>query len=218
MPSAHEKLKNSRRHRFTLWRPAWKKLTKSKVIDFWENKYRSQASLLPSLKYFNCNYMSLSSPHPLFEAAKSPFEVRKVVVAARLLSGRYRTDHLARHRSKTNPLGLCLLPGCTGQSKGSLEHILLYCNALGETRASMMSHWYKFLSDRPYLFPLILDLTRTEATFMQLPLDPSCIPSVISANTLHADTMQSCFYLSSSEESKPAENLETHMIILNYLK
>ena len=177
-------------------RESWKKLTKSKVIDFWEAKYRSQATLLPSLKYFNCNYMSLSSPHPLFEAAKSPFEVRKAVVAAKMLSGRYRTDQLARHWSKTNSLGLCLLPGCTGQSKGSLEHILLYCNALVETRDSLMSHWYKFLSERPYLFPLILDLTRTEANFMQLLLDPSSIPSVISANTLHTDTLQSCFYLS----------------------
>ena len=123
---------------------AWKKLTKSKVTDFWEIKYRGQTALLPSLKYFNANYMSLSSPHPLFEAANSPFEVRKAVVTARMLSGRYRTDRLARHWSKTNPSGLCLLPDCDGDSIGSLEH---YCQALKQTSTDMTRHWSKFIAD-----------------------------------------------------------------------
>ena len=175
---------------------SWKRMTKSKVIDFWEIKYRAQATLLPSLRYFNSNFMSLTSPHPLFEAARSPFEVRKAIVVAKMLSGRYRTDQLARHWSKTNPMGLCLLPGCTGQSPGTLEHILLYCQALKGTRSDMMLHWDKFLSVRPYLFPLIVDLTSNESSFMQLLLDPSSIPSVKTTNNLHPDCLQCCFYLS----------------------
>ena len=175
---------------------SWKRMTKSKVIDFWEVRYRAQATLLPSLKYFNSNYMSLTSPHPIFEAARSPFEVRKTIVVAKMLSGRYRTDQLVRHWSKTNPLGLCLLPGCDGKSLGTLEHILLYCQALKETRSHMMLHWFKFLSDRPYLFPLIVDLTSNESNFMQLLLDPSSIPSVKTANILQPDCLKSCFYLS----------------------
>ena len=174
---------------------SWKKLTKAKVIDFWEIKYRAQAALLPSLKYFNANYMSLTSTHPLFRAARSPFEVRKAVVTARMLTGRYRTDQLARHWSKTNPQGLCELPGCDGQSLGSLEHILLYCKALTQTRSAMVCHWQLFMSHRSYMIPLILELTSKEETFMQLLLDPSCLPSVIKANSSHSDILQSCFYL-----------------------
>ena len=41
---------------------SWKRMTKSKVIDFWEVRYRAQATLLPSLRHFNSNYMSLTSP------------------------------------------------------------------------------------------------------------------------------------------------------------
>ena len=152
------------------------------------------------LTYYNfekyCQYWTLTSPHPLFRAARSPFEVRKAVVAARMLTGRYRTDQLARHWSKTNPLSLCQLPGCDGKTLGSLEHILLYCEALTETRSAMISHWQSFMSHRSYMFPLILELTNKEETFMQLLLDPSCLPSVLRANSSHSDILQSCFYLS----------------------
>ena len=74
----------------------WKKLTKSKVLDWWEKKICAQAELLPSLKYFHPSYMSLTNPHPIWLHAGSPYEVKKAVIAARMLSGRYRTDRMAR--------------------------------------------------------------------------------------------------------------------------
>ena len=106
---------------------SWKSLTKSKVLDVWEQRLRGQADYLKSLKYFHPGFMSLTTPHPMWASAKSPFEVRKAVVVARMLSGRYRSDQLARHWSKTNQSGLCQLPGCSGGEPGSLEHILLNC-------------------------------------------------------------------------------------------
>ena len=175
---------------------SWKSLTKSKVIDVWERKLRGQVEYLPSLKYFHPAFMSLSAPHPMWASARSPFEVRKAVVVARMMSGRYRTDQLTRHWSKTNKSGLCLLPGCSGGEAGTLEHILLYCPALASARNGVIRLWSNFMVPRNYLFPIISSLTLSEATHMQLLMDPSCIPSVISANRINPDILPSCFYLS----------------------
>ena len=92
----------------------WKKMTRLKVLDFWQTKYRGQADLLSSLQYFRPCVMSLSSPHPIWTSANSPFEVHKTVVTARMLSGRYRVEMLCRHWSRSNREGLCRLPGCVG--------------------------------------------------------------------------------------------------------
>ena len=174
----------------------WKRLTKSKVIDYWEVKLRAQSAILPSLEYFHPEYMSLRAPHPMFLAAHSPFEVRKAIVVARMLSGRYRTDRLARHWSQTNPSGSCQLPGCTGTELGDLPHILLYCPALKGTRSNLVSLWANFIAQRRYLYTLIRSLTSQEKSFMQLLLDPSSIPSVILANKDNSDVLSCCFYLS----------------------
>ena len=91
---------------------AWKNLCKSRVIDWWEQHLRGQAALLPSLQLFKSAFMSLTTPHPIWTTANSPYEISKAVVSARMLSGRYRTDYLSRHWSKRNPSGHCTLPGC----------------------------------------------------------------------------------------------------------
>ena len=103
----------------------WKNVCKSKVIDWFEKHLRAEASLLPSLLFFQPSFMSLTSPHPLWLNAGSPFEVSKAVVVARMLSGRYRTDRLTRHWNKDNPHGFCRLPGCLHE-EGNLAHILLH--------------------------------------------------------------------------------------------
>ena len=43
----------------------FKTLTKKKVIDYWEQKLRSEAKPLSSLQFFRPEFMSLSSPHSL---------------------------------------------------------------------------------------------------------------------------------------------------------
>ena len=82
----------------------WKRLTKSRVLDWWESHYRGIASQLKSLKFFNPSFMSLASPHPLWLTAGSPFEVSKAVIIARMLSGRYRTDKLMSKWSARIPV------------------------------------------------------------------------------------------------------------------
>ena len=77
-----------------------KTLAKLKVLDWWENKLRSDIALLPSLSMFKAEFMSLSVPHPIWTSAiSSNYEVRKATVQARMLGGRYRTCWLRMHWS-----------------------------------------------------------------------------------------------------------------------
>ena len=57
---------------------AFKRQVKSKVCDYWEHKLRLEASLLPSLAFFNPNYYSLNFPHRIFSTAgQKTYEVAK---------------------------------------------------------------------------------------------------------------------------------------------
>ena len=119
-------------------KPKFKALVKSRVVDYWEVKLRSDALSLSSLKFFHPHYMSLLKPHPLWTTCgANPFEVNKAIVQARMLSGRYPTDKLVRHWSR-NKSSVCLLPGCSGSALGSLEHLLLHCPSLAPTRLSLV--------------------------------------------------------------------------------
>ena len=173
----------------------WKKLTKSRILDWWTAKFRGEAEHLDSLQFFNPSFMSLSSPHPLWTSAGSPFEVRKAVISARMLSGRYRTDRLMRHWSTSNPDGLCRLPGCEGQL-GTLPHILLHCPALAAARADCISHWSAFLVPRPWLFPVVSHHTLSgDDLHIKFLMDPSTLPMVISSTHENSKVLKSCFYL-----------------------
>ena len=174
----------------------WKSLTKSKVLDWWQTNLRGVAQHLDSLEFFKPSFMSLSTPHPIWTTAGSPFEVSKAVITARMLSGRYRTDKLMSNWSNSNPAGLCRLPGCEGQL-GTLHHILLECPALSEARTRAISHWNAFLVPRPWLFPIVAHHTLGGGKHLNLQfmLDPSVLSMVISSSRTNQDIIPSCFYL-----------------------
>jgi hypothetical protein len=167
---------------------SWKALCKSRIISWWEVRLRGEAILLPSLKYFYPSYMSLTTPHPLWTMAESPYQVNKANTVATMLSGRYVTDHRARYWSQSNPDGHCQLCLFTGHpaTPGTLEHLLLKCPTLAETRTQSNSNWSAYLADKPSLFPIIMHHTLTpgiegETLKMQLLLDPSSCPMVVKA-------------------------------------
>ena len=120
---------------------------KSSIINFWENKLRGEAVFLQSLEWFKPNFMSLGKPHPIWTTVGSnPHEVSKAVHQARFLSGRYRTESLARHWSQ-NPNGYCLSDTCRNQIEDT-EHILLTCNAYSKCKKNLYSLW---LSNRSHV-------------------------------------------------------------------
>ena len=157
---------------------------KPAVLEYWNKKLRGQASLLHSLKYFNPNYMSLTTTHPIFSTCgTSSYEISKAVVQARYLSGRARVESLTKHWDNSNKEGLCLLCKDTNSVPGSEEHLLLPggCPALAEARLSMTNFFNCYLVSRPYLFPILKTCWNCDSDFLsiQFLLDPSVVPAVI---------------------------------------
>ena len=59
----------------------YKKLLRSKIIDYWEQKLRGEASLLSSLEYFRPDFMSLTHSHPIWwTGGSNPCEITKAVI------------------------------------------------------------------------------------------------------------------------------------------
>ena len=116
-------------------------MVNKKVISYWEICLREEAALLSSLKFFYPQYMSLKSPHSILTTAgSSPAQVRKATIQVLILSGHYRTKALARHWSKSNKAGSCMLfPECS-RAFDDIEHILQYCPALEETRKYLLEY------------------------------------------------------------------------------
>ena len=113
-----------------------KQLFRSHVTDFWQTKLRSDTSVLPSLRYFKPQYMSLSRPHPLFETCgNNSYEICKAISQGHMLSGRYPTDRLVRHFHPGND-GNCSL--CSDNVSGTIEHLLMQCSSLTETRQQLL--------------------------------------------------------------------------------
>ena len=176
-----------------------KKLVKSRVLDYWESKLRSEALKLEeaSLKFFKPNFMSLAKPHSLWTTAGcSPYETAKATIQARMLSGRFRTEELASHWSD-NKEGLCLSPNCEREIE-DIEHILVGCIALEPVRTRLRSSWQTHAIQTPYLHQLInLVLVAPKQLFCQFLLDPSVHPEVISAEQRHGrKVLTEVFYLS----------------------
>ena len=159
---------------------SFKKLVKSKIVDHWEQKLRLEAAPLTSLSYFKPQFLSLCKPHPLLlSAGPNPYEVAKAIVQCKMLSGRYRTELLAKHWS-SNKQGYCLAPTCS-EVEESLEHILLWCPSYEPTRTKIKDLWLS--TSCPTILKLVTTfLTDTPAIKMQFLLDAFVLPTEIKLN------------------------------------
>ena len=127
---------------------SYNKQIRSKIFDYWESELRLKAMELTSAPFFKPEFMSLTCPHQLWTSCGSnPFEIHKAVTQAKMLSGTYVTDKLSRHWSN-NPNGFCSIPGCTGHTLGSIEHLLLSCPALQESRVKLDNLAFKVASEQ----------------------------------------------------------------------
>ena len=169
---------------------SFKSVVKKSVIGYWEAKLRLEAAGLTSLKYFHPQNMSLSSPHPLWLSASSPYEVTKATIQAKMLSGRYRTELLCSHWS-TNTNGWCLTPLCIGLNlKEDLEHILVYCPSLAITRKNLQNFTVKYARANPILYQILsVYCNPCHPQFCQFILDCTCFPEVIAISRLYGSTL-----------------------------
>ena len=120
---------------------AFKKLVKAKVIDYWEQLLKAEASYLPSLIYFKSQYCSLTKPHKLWTfSGGNPYEVTKARIQLLLFTSQYPSGHLTRYWSRDNPSGYCSFPPCKqNQIVETAQHILLICPAYTKIRQRMFS-------------------------------------------------------------------------------
>ena len=168
---------------------SFKKQVKAKILDYWEVKLRLEASFLPSLSFFHPQYMSLDSPHKLWTTAGAkPYEVSKAKIQLMFLGSLYRCGQLTRHWSTTNPSGLCSFPSCTQYNiVESPEHVLLCCQAYDPTRQKLLS-LCQGLQNQVSLSIINNTLaTYSNDIIMQLILDCSAVPEVISSAQCYGD-------------------------------
>ena len=156
----------------------FKKAIKKRVLDHWQELLRNEARDLPSLQYFKSEYYTLARPAIGYAAAgNNSYEVSKLIVQLRMLSGRYRTQRLCRFWSD-NRAGYCLMDTCAQQSE-TVEHIVSLYPALHHVRVRMRDMWLSKTSNMPELYDLvscILSLSETERTKFILELTQPLTP------------------------------------------
>ena len=182
---------------YTPNKESFKKLVKSKIINFWESKLRGEASILPSLQHFHPEYMSLCKTHPIWSTAGSnPHEISKAVQQARFVSGRYRSWNITRQGSEESE-GFCLSPTCTEQVE-TVEHVLVECGAYNLCKARLYSLWLS--TPNKAALRLVLEALSSETSYLlQFILDCSVLPSVRSAVEINGpQLLKDLFYLTRS--------------------
>ena len=174
----------------------FKKLCKLKVIDFWRKELQLKAERLDSLKYFKPEFLSLTTPHPIFTSLNgNPYENQKAKIQSRFISGRYRTERLCRFWS-SNKAGICLLDSCRHQHiPEDLDHILFSCDGLSDTRTRLLEFTSKYVADKLILKPIIdAYLYASRDLFCQFIVDCSVLPPVISLYQMYGPTIHEHLY------------------------
>ena len=129
----------------------------------------------------------------LWSADSNPYDVTKAITQCRMLSGRYRTELLARHWS-SNKSGYCLAPTCI-QIHEDLAHILISCPSYQISRLKLRRLW---LSCKTKLILELLTslLIGPDTELIQFILDPSVHPHVISLSQIYgSDIIRTVFHL-----------------------
>ena len=172
-----------------------KHLFKTKVVDYWQEKLRQEAYHLPSLRYFKPQFMSLLRPHPLWSTCGSnSYEICKAIIQGKMLSGRYRSDKFVRHFSDCD--GNCQL--CSSNVPGSIEHLLISCSSLTTTRDRLMKNLISNVDISDTAKSLIFSSFLSDESSVQLLLDCSTMPDVISISQHDATIIEELFRFSRS--------------------
>ena len=151
-----------------------------------------EAQKLPSLRYMDPRYLSLSSPHPIWCSLDgNPYQAEAASIQALFLSGRYRTERLCRFWSENNH-GFCLLcQNLNLEITENIEHVLLLCAGLTEERRRLYEYSIIFAADNPILKPILDEylFTVDNDLLMRFLLDCSVLPYVITARQLFGDNV-----------------------------
>ena len=164
----------------------------------WQTQLREEAKLLPSLSFFSPNFMSLTTPHPVWwTAGSSPSKIAMATVQSWMISGRYRTQKLCSHWT-AHGTASCLLSESCSESDEDIPHILATCVALEKTREKLHMFTGNYCMNE-CITPSIRNIvtrhcTQLSATFCQFLVDCSVLPDVIRAVQLEGkEVLQQLF-------------------------
>ena len=177
---------------------SWKKLVKSKVLDYWETILRNEASQLRSLNFFKPEYMNISNVHPMFYfAGHSPINIAKASIQAVMLSGRYRCGSLTRYWDKNND-GICKASGECRVIE-DLQHIITHCIALRDTRSKLLVFTRQYCVKLPLMLQKVIEefCHPSNPEFCSFLLDCSSFQKVIClTQILGKDVLYHLFHIS----------------------
>ena len=112
-----------------------------------------------------------------------------------LLSNQYPCGGLTKHWSHDNPQGLCTFPACHASSQvETIEHILLLCPAYTLTRQNMIGLCTRLRHPASHSLVISFLLGNSLQDMLQLLLDCSTLPKVISSAQLHGEVIYSDIY------------------------
>ena len=162
---------------------------------------RLEASYLPSLSHFCPQFFSLTTPHRLWlSAGNNQYEVSKARIQLLFLSSQYPCGSRTKHWSPENRNGYCTFPQCMEKEiVENPEHLLLHCPSYEKARLSLISMCLKL--NHPVSFSLVTRslLTASPKSHLQLLLDCSSLPEVISAAQHFGETIYNdLFYVARS--------------------
>ena len=170
----------------------FKSLIKLKISDYWQTQYRKKSADLSSLRYFKPDFMSLLKPHPILKTVSHSYDVNKMVIQLRMLSGRYRVGSLLKHFSPSHS-GLCELCGLEIED---LPHLLIpRCPSLQERRALLLEYSRTVLHGSTVCSTIFENILKAEEEelFVQFLLDCSVLPPVISGAQLDKEVLPLLF-------------------------
>ena len=145
---------------------------------------------------FKTQYYSLTTPHRIWTTAgQKSYEVAKARIQLLFLSNQYPCGNLTRHRSQENPQGLYTYPACHASSKvETIEHILLVCPAFNSTRDNLIGLCTRLRHPASHALVISFLLSKSFPDLLQLLLDCSTLPQVISSAQLYGDVIYSDLY------------------------
>jgi hypothetical protein len=141
----------------------WKLNMQKAFSTYWTCKWEEEVAAKTSLKYLQVQKDPTRIPHNIWKSTKPKFhEVQRSEIKARLLTGTYILQTNASKFNQNDVKATCKL--CKAEDE-TLEHFLLRCNSLQETRRDSLQILQRIISptfrleNSELLVQLLLDCT-----------------------------------------------------------
>ena len=128
--------------------------------------------------FFLSQRVTLTASSLLSNCGSNSYEICKLVLQMKMISGRYRSDRFVRHFIPGSD-GNCTL--CSENVPGNIDHILVECVSLSDVREQLFLVLDDNLSDITKSLTLKVINSGNKKDLVQFLLDCSANPDVISA-------------------------------------